>query len=86
MLNTYTVIEQDSTIDSQKDSIYTIYFSYTLKDNKEKQLMAKYIVIDHQAILKGFDIDKYDNAEYMQVYKNQEVLKAKVDKIENAVN
>lgn len=86
VLNTYTVFEQDSLIDSQKDSIYTVYFNYTLKDDKTKELMAKYIVIDHQATLKGFDIDKYDNAEYMQVYKKQEVLKAKVDKLDKAIN
>jgi hypothetical protein len=44
------------------------------------------IVIDHQATLKGFDIDKYDNSEYMRVYKKQEVLKAKLDKFDKAVN
>lgn len=86
VLNTYTVFEQDSTINSQKDSIFTVYFSYMLKDDKAKELMAKYFVIDHQAILKGFDIDKHDNAEYMQVYKKQEVLKAKLDKLDKAVN
>jgi len=85
-LNTYTVFAQDSTINSQKDSIFTVYFSYTLKDDKTKELMAKYIVIDRQATLKGFDIDKHDNPEYMRVYKKQEVLKAKLDKFDKAVN
>jgi len=41
VLNTYTIFVQDSTINSQKDSVYTVYFSYTLKDNKDKELMAK---------------------------------------------
>ena len=86
VLNTYIAFEKDSTIDSQKKHTYTVYFSYTLKDNKAKELMAKYIVIDHQAILAGFDIDKYDSAEYMQVYKKQEVLKAKLDKFDKAIN
>jgi len=53
---------------------------------QEKELMAKYIVIDHQAALAGFDIDKYDNTEYMRVYKKQEVLKAKLDKFDKAIN
>lgn len=86
VFNTYIAFEQDSTIDSQKDSIYTVYFSYTLKDNKEKELMAKYFVIEHQAVLAGFDVDKYDNPEYMRVYKKQEVLKAKLDKFDKAIN
>ena len=86
VLNTYIAFERDSTIDSQKHHIYTVYFSYTPNDDKTKELMAKYLVINHQAILAGFDIDKYDNPEYMRVYKKQEVLKAKLDKFDKAIN
>jgi hypothetical protein len=86
VLNTYIAFEHDSTIDSKKDPIYTVYFSYTLKDDKTKELMAKYLVIDHKAILASFDIDKYENAEFMRVYKKQEALKARSDKFYKAIN
>ena len=86
VLNTYIAFERDSTIDSQKHHIYTVYFSYTPNDDKTKELMAKYLVINHQAILAGFDIDKYDNPEFMRAYKEQEVLKARSDKLYKAIN
>jgi hypothetical protein len=86
VLNTYTVFAQDSMVNAQKDPIYTVYFSYTLKDDKENELMAKYIVMDHQARLAGFNIDKNANEEFMRVYRKQEALKDSANKFEKMVN